>query len=104
MRRRDVIQLLAGASIAAPYRVAAQTAKTYRLATFTATPAIPEDSPLGKLLTEAMAQRGYHSVKTWKLRPTVRMRSLPGCRNLLGILLRASSMPWWSSVGRRPTR
>jgi putative ABC transport system substrate-binding protein len=58
MRRRDVIQLLAGASIGAPYRVAAQAAKTYRLATFTATPAI-EDSPLGKLLTEAMAQRGY---------------------------------------------
>jgi putative ABC transport system substrate-binding protein len=59
MRRRDVLQLLAGASIAAPYRVAAQTTKTYRLATFTATPAIAEDSPLGKLLTGAMAQRGY---------------------------------------------
>jgi putative tryptophan/tyrosine transport system substrate-binding protein len=59
MRRRDVLQLLAGASIAAPYRVVAQTATTYRLATFTATPAIPEDSPIGKLLTGAMAQRGY---------------------------------------------
>jgi putative tryptophan/tyrosine transport system substrate-binding protein len=59
MRRRDVLQLLAGASIAAPYRVAAQTAKTYRLATFTSTPAITEDSPIGKLLTGAMAQRGY---------------------------------------------
>jgi putative ABC transport system substrate-binding protein len=59
MRRRDVLQLLAGASLAAPYGVAAQTAKTYRLATFTATPAIPEDSPIGKLLTGAMAQRGY---------------------------------------------
>jgi hypothetical protein len=32
MRRRDVFRLLAGAMIAAPYRVAAQTAaKTYRL-------------------------------------------------------------------------
>jgi putative ABC transport system substrate-binding protein len=59
MRRRDVLQLLAGASIAAPYRVAAQTAKTYRLATFAATPAIPADSPIGKLLAGAMAQHGY---------------------------------------------
>ena len=59
MRRRDVLQLLAGASLAAPYGVAAQTAKTYRLATLTATPAIPEDSPIGKLLIGAMAERGY---------------------------------------------
>jgi putative tryptophan/tyrosine transport system substrate-binding protein len=59
MRRRDVLQLLAGASLVTPCRVAAQTEKTYRLATFTATPAIPEDSPIGKLLTGAMAQRGY---------------------------------------------
>jgi putative ABC transport system substrate-binding protein len=45
--------------MAAPYRVAAQTAKTYRLATFAATPAIPADSPIGKLLAGAMAQHGY---------------------------------------------
>ena len=60
MRRRDVVQLLAGAVMAAPYRVAAQTtAKTYHVATFTSGPAIPANSPIGTILTRALAEHGY---------------------------------------------
>jgi putative ABC transport system substrate-binding protein len=60
MRRRDVVQLLAGVAMAAPYRVAAQTtAKTYHVATFTSGPAIPANSPIGTILTRALAEHGY---------------------------------------------
>jgi putative ABC transport system substrate-binding protein len=60
MRRRDVIQLLAGAVVAAPCCVAAQTtAKTYRVATFNSGPPIPANSPIGTILTRALAERGY---------------------------------------------
>jgi hypothetical protein len=59
MRRRDVVKLLAGAMVAAPYCVAAQTAKTYRLAMFASGPAFPADSPIAKILTGALAQHGY---------------------------------------------
>ena len=60
MRRRDVFRLLAGAMIAAPYRVAAQTAaKTYRLAMLTSGPAFPADSPIVMILTGALAEHGY---------------------------------------------
>src|SRR3984957_9801613 len=60
MRRRDVVKLLAGAVIAAPCRVAAQTsAKTYRLATLAGGAAITADSPSGKILTRAVAEHGY---------------------------------------------
>jgi hypothetical protein len=61
MRRRDVVKLLtAGAAIAAPYRVAAQTsAKTYRLATLAGGAPITADSPMGKILTGGLAEHGY---------------------------------------------
>jgi putative ABC transport system substrate-binding protein len=59
MRRRDVVKWLAGAVIAAPYRVAAETAKTYRLGLFASGPAFPPDSPIAKILAEALAQHGY---------------------------------------------
>jgi ABC-type uncharacterized transport system substrate-binding protein len=60
MRRRDVVKLLAGAVIATPYRVIAQTsAKTYRLATFVGGAAITTDTPMGKILVRALAERGY---------------------------------------------
>ena len=59
MRRRDVFRLLAGAMIAAPYGVAAQTAaKTYRLAMLTSGPAFPADSPIVMILTGALAEHG----------------------------------------------
>ena len=59
MRRRDVIKLLAGAAMVAPYRVAAQTAKTYRLATFAGSAPITANSPIGTILTRALAEHGY---------------------------------------------
>ena len=60
MRRRDVFRLLAGAMIAAPYRVAAQTAaKTYRLAMLTSGPAFPANSPVVMFLMGALAEHGY---------------------------------------------
>ena len=60
MRRRDVFRLLAGAMIAAPYRVAAQTAaKTYRLAMITSGPAFPATSPVVMFLMGALAEHGY---------------------------------------------
>jgi putative ABC transport system substrate-binding protein len=60
MRRRDVFRLLAGAMIAAPYRVAAQTAaKTYRLAMLTSGPAFPANSPIVMFLMGALAEHGY---------------------------------------------
>ena len=60
MRRRDVFRLLAGAMIAAPYRVAAQTAaKTYRMAMITSGPAFPANSPVVMFLMGALAEHGY---------------------------------------------
>jgi putative tryptophan/tyrosine transport system substrate-binding protein len=60
MRRRDVLRLIAGAAIMAPYGVAAQTpAKTYRLASLTLGGPIPPPSPNGVLLFSALAQHGY---------------------------------------------
>jgi ABC-type uncharacterized transport system substrate-binding protein len=60
MKRRDVLQLLAGAAIAAPGGVAAQTpAKTYRLGTLTVGPPIPPTAGPGALLVAGLAQRGF---------------------------------------------
>jgi putative tryptophan/tyrosine transport system substrate-binding protein len=59
MRRRDVVKLLAGAAMLAPYRATAQTAKTYRLAMFASGPAFPAESPPVKILMGALAEHGY---------------------------------------------
>ncbi len=60
MKRRDVLQLLAGATIAAPYRAAAQTtAKVYRLATLAGSAAITANSPIGMILIRALTEHGY---------------------------------------------
>jgi putative ABC transport system substrate-binding protein len=60
MRRRDVIQLLAGAIMAAPCRVAAQTTtKTYRLASLNSAGPLPANSPNGTILMRALAEHGY---------------------------------------------
>ena len=58
MKRRDVLKLLAGAITAVPRHAAAQT-KTYRLASLTAGNPLPANSPNGKTLISALAQRGY---------------------------------------------
>jgi putative ABC transport system substrate-binding protein len=60
MRRREVLQLLAGAATALPCGAVAQTpAKIYRLGTLTPGPALDEMSPLGAILVKALEQRGY---------------------------------------------
>jgi putative ABC transport system substrate-binding protein len=60
MRRRDFMQMLAGAAIAAPDRAAAETtAKTYRLGTLTVGPPIPPAEGPAALLIAGLAKRGY---------------------------------------------
>jgi putative tryptophan/tyrosine transport system substrate-binding protein len=60
MRRRDVLQIIAGAIAVAPERVGAQTAaKTYRIGTLTVGPPIPPTEGAGKMLVEGLAKRGY---------------------------------------------
>jgi putative tryptophan/tyrosine transport system substrate-binding protein len=60
MRRRDVLQLLAGAAIAAPCGAAGQTpAKTYRVGTLTVGPPIPPTAGTGAILIAGLAKRGY---------------------------------------------
>lgn len=60
MKRRDVLQLLAGAMIAAPRGAAAQTGtKTYRLASLTGGPPLAADSPPAKIVMGVLAEHGY---------------------------------------------
>lgn len=60
MRRRHVLELIAGAMLAAPCGAAAQTStKTYRLASLTAGAPMTANSPNGTILIQALAERGY---------------------------------------------
>ena len=60
MRRRDFVRLLAGAMIAGPGHVAAQTAtKTYQLASFTAGGPLLSNSPNMTMLLPTLAEHGY---------------------------------------------
>jgi ABC-type uncharacterized transport system substrate-binding protein len=60
MRRREVLQIIAGAVAFAPDTVTAQTAaKTYRIGTLTVGPPIRPNEGTGKMLVEGLAQRGY---------------------------------------------
>ena len=60
MRRREVLQIVAGALALAPDTLAAQTAaKTYRIGTLTVGPPMPPTEGAGKMLIEGLAQRGY---------------------------------------------
>jgi len=61
MRRRDVLQIIAGAVTAAPCHVFAQTAeKTYRIGTLTVTTPIPPTAGTGKMLVDGLATRGFN--------------------------------------------
>jgi ABC-type uncharacterized transport system substrate-binding protein len=59
MRRRDVVQLLAGALVAAPRAAIAQTSKIFRLGTLTAGPPIAPTAGTGAMLVAGLAKRGY---------------------------------------------
>jgi putative ABC transport system substrate-binding protein len=60
MRRRDVLKVLAGATIAVPCGATAQTpAKTYRLGTLTVGPPIAATDGRGAMLVAGLAQRGF---------------------------------------------
>jgi ABC-type uncharacterized transport system substrate-binding protein len=60
MRRRDFVQGLSVAMVAAPRSAAAQTAgRTYRLATVSAGAPLPEKAPTRAILLRVLAQHGY---------------------------------------------
>jgi putative ABC transport system substrate-binding protein len=59
MKRREFLAVLGGAALAAPRVVMAQNGKTYRLGTLTPVAPIGADSPNGKILLKALAERGY---------------------------------------------
>ena len=58
MRRRDVLQALAGAILVAPGAATAQTStKVYRVGTLTVGPPIPPTTGTGAMLIDGLAQR-----------------------------------------------
>jgi putative ABC transport system substrate-binding protein len=60
MRRREVLQLLAGAVMAAPSAARAQTtSRVYRVGTLTVLPPMPPTAGTGKILIDGLAQRGF---------------------------------------------
>ena len=60
MRRRDFIQVLGGALIAAPWCAQAQTApKVYRIGLLSAVGPVADNSPFGAPLIRGLAQHGY---------------------------------------------
>jgi putative ABC transport system substrate-binding protein len=59
MKRREFLAALAGAAFAAPGLAQAQAGRTYHLGTLTPVGPISPDSPNGKILLKALAERGY---------------------------------------------
>lgn len=59
MKRRDFLQFVGGALVAAPGSVLAQSARTFRLATLTQGAPITEKLPTGEILLRVLAERGY---------------------------------------------
>jgi putative tryptophan/tyrosine transport system substrate-binding protein len=61
MRRRDVLQIIAGAMTTVPCRALAQAAaKTYRIGTLTVGPPIPPTVGTGKMLLDGFEKRGFN--------------------------------------------
>ena len=59
MRRRDLLTALAGAVIAGPHAVRAQSSKVYRLGSLTPGQPLDDKSPLGAVLLKGLEQRGF---------------------------------------------
>src|SRR3712207_5890714 len=59
MRRREFIQLLAGAAVAFPQAGTAQRASIYRVGLLSAGPPLADNSPFGAALVRGLAQYGY---------------------------------------------
>jgi putative ABC transport system substrate-binding protein len=60
MKRREFLTVIAGAALAAPRAVSAQTSgRTYHLGTIHPASPLTEASPFGKIVVRALAERGY---------------------------------------------
>jgi putative ABC transport system substrate-binding protein len=59
MKRREFLAVLGGAALATPGIVRAETGRTYHLGTLTPVAPINPDTPNGKILLKALAERGY---------------------------------------------
>jgi putative ABC transport system substrate-binding protein len=59
MKRREFLAMLGGATLIGPGRAHAESGRTYRLGTLTPVAPISADSPNGKILLKALAERGY---------------------------------------------
>jgi putative ABC transport system substrate-binding protein len=84
MKRRDVLKLLSVAAMAWPRAASSQTAKVYRLGTLTPGAPLDEKSPLGSILLNALARRGY----TLGTNLSLDARGAAGQVNKLGELVR----------------
>jgi putative ABC transport system substrate-binding protein len=85
MRRRHFISLLAGAAIAGPSAVIAQTSpKVFRLGTLTPGLPLDEKTPLGSILLKALEQHGYTFGKNLSLEA----RGAGGQMSKLGEIIR----------------
>jgi ABC-type uncharacterized transport system substrate-binding protein len=91
MRRRDVLQIIAGAIAVAPESIAAQTAaKTYRIGTLTVGPPIPATEGTGKMLVEGLAKRGYRLGENLAYEARGAAGKIPQMANLMQELKAAS--------------
>src|SRR5215475_6888769 len=59
MKRREFLAVLGGAALATPGLAQAESGRTYRLGTLTPVGPINPDTPNGKMLLKALAERGY---------------------------------------------
>jgi ABC-type uncharacterized transport system substrate-binding protein len=59
MKRREFLTMLGGATLMAPGLARAESGRTYHLGTLTPVAPLSADTPNGKILLKALAERGY---------------------------------------------